>query len=232
MRRFALTSYFLSLLFWLIVFNYSHVYGRDSFSSTTKNKFMAAPQDQHLKMLEAPPPHEAVKEYENGREQSYLEVREPRSVVAAGDHHLVQHVVQNQHPPNRNQHPSGNHQSHAEPHEPLVSLTFPADSPFHVGQMIRVYNVTNVAQGTLCKIMGYHVKDERYVVRDGTAHLWGVREPEMSGHIDFEPTREWKVVPPEMIIPAGLDVKLDMGTGLKMARLLPETVAAGLQQEM
>eukprot|EP00392_Amoebophrya_sp_AT5.2_P017283 g17614.t1 len=116
------------------------------------------------------------------------------------------------------------------PSGPPPMSAIPVSSGLHEGQLVRVYNVgAQVEQGALCKVMGYVQQHDGtaagrddgglYVVRDGKGQLWGVPLRSISSHIQFEPTAEWKEVPKDMLIPAGLEVKMDLEKGVTLARL-------------
>jgi hypothetical protein len=38
----------------------------------------------------------------------------------------------------------------------------------------------------------------------------------------FAPTREWQTVPDDAVLPPGLEIRMDMNGGAKLARLMPE----------
>merc|ERR550537_1816950 len=86
-----------------------------------------------------------------------------------------------------------------------VTRELPNDGPFTLGEMVRIYNVTNVPVGTLCKVVGFHLTDQRYIVRDGKAKFWGVTAEQASTLLSFEPSTEWQEFPEDMAVPPGLE---------------------------
>eukprot|EP00746_Dinoflagellata_sp_MGD_P023111 gnl/MRDRNA2_/MRDRNA2_154099_c0_seq1.p1 gnl/MRDRNA2_/MRDRNA2_154099_c0~~gnl/MRDRNA2_/MRDRNA2_154099_c0_seq1.p1 ORF type:complete len:154 (-),score=24.85 gnl/MRDRNA2_/MRDRNA2_154099_c0_seq1:49-477(-) len=111
-----------------------------------------------------------------------------------------------------------------------VTRELPSNSPFSLGQMVRIYNVTNLPVGTLCKVMGFHTTDQRYIVRDGAAKFWGVTAEQASTLLSFEPSSEWQEFPADVAVPPGLEIKMDLSTGKRMARVLEGTCERGCKE--
>ena len=70
-------------------------------------------------------------------------------------------------------------------------------------------------------------------MKDSVASIWGLRveklRPLQTLPLD-EVTNEWQSVPPGVVVPGGVEVRMDLGTGAKFARRLALADDADAQQ--
>jgi len=84
------------------------------------------------------------------------------------------------------------------------------------GEMVAVLSMDCVAG----KVMRLPADgDETYAVRIGSGEIVQLGRLDLRPLVRFEPSANWQEVPTGAALPAGLDIKVDLKTGRRVARL-------------
>jgi hypothetical protein len=95
------------------------------------------------------------------------------------------------------------------------------DGQFQPDDMVTVHSVSNLEEGLTAKIIAFDPDATLYVVKDAAGNIWGLKAQKLrllqTLKLD-EGGNEWQRVTPGVVIPGGVEVKMDLSTGTKLAR--------------
>ena len=97
------------------------------------------------------------------------------------------------------------------------------DGAFQPNDNVTIHSVSNLAEGLCAKVIAYDAAACLYVVRDSTGAIWGLRREKLRAQQMLELSSvhdEWTAVPDGVVVPGGVDVRMDLQTGEKHARKL------------
>ena len=97
------------------------------------------------------------------------------------------------------------------------------DGKFQPDDMVTVHGVSNLDDGLTAKIIGYDPAAALYVVKDAGANVWGIKPDKLRPLETLTLTDEWQAVPEGVDVPGGVEVKMDLSTGKRLARLAQRT---------
>ena len=93
------------------------------------------------------------------------------------------------------------------------------DGAYQPDDMVTIHGVSNLDDGLTARIIGYDPAAALYVVKDAGAKVWGLKAEKLRPLETLALTNEWQAVPEGVAVPGGVEVKMDLSTGKKLARL-------------
>ena len=102
------------------------------------------------------------------------------------------------------------------------------EGSFQPGDMVTIHNVTNLDDGLSAKVIAFDPDKNLYVVKDSMASIWGLRAEKLRPQkvLEMPEGVEWHEVPDGTVVPKGLEIQVDLSTGRKRARRMPQAVTA------
>lgn len=102
------------------------------------------------------------------------------------------------------------------------------EGSFQPGDMVTIHNVTNLDDGLSAKVIAFDPDKNLYVVKDSMASIWGLRAEKLRPQkvLEMPEGVEWHDVPDGTVVPKGLEIQVDLSTGRKRARRMPQAVTA------
>jgi hypothetical protein len=88
---------------------------------------------------------------------------------------------------------------------------------------VTIHGVSNLEEGLRAKVIAFDAAAQLYVVKDAEGKVWGLRAEKLRPLQVLELNgvgNEWTQVPPEATLPGGVEVKMDLETGARLARRL------------
>ena len=77
------------------------------------------------------------------------------------------------------------------------------------------------------KVIGYDKAANLYVVKDANAAIWGLKTEKLRKVCMMELTDTWQEVPEGAMVPSGVEVNMDLATGKRLVRKMPEEERVG-----
>ena len=101
------------------------------------------------------------------------------------------------------------------------------DGAFQPGDHVTIHGVNNLEEGLRAKVIAWAPADALYVVNDAAGNTWGLRAEKLQpmATLVLDPGGTWSEVPMGVAVPAGAELRIDLGSaGKRYARLLPTTL--------
>jgi hypothetical protein len=88
---------------------------------------------------------------------------------------------------------------------------------------VTIHGVSNLEEGLRAKVIAFDPAAALYVVKDAAGKVWGLRAEKLRPMKVLELSEvgdEWTHVPVDATLPGGVEVKINLETGIRLARRL------------
>lgn len=106
------------------------------------------------------------------------------------------------------------------------------DGLFQLSDHVTITGVSNLPEGLRGVIKAYDPDAKLYVVKDANGSVWGLKPEKLKAMQSFSIEQigfEWVDVPDGVVIPAGLEISMNMETGGRKVRRMHERPKVGDQ---